>query len=139
MSARLEAINITCRDHAASGARWAEILGLEAHGDVTSANDFILYRIPGTEVYFAFQQPDNGEVGDSFVPRMHLDAVASGNTREQELDNLLARGMRLVVDARTADGAGWFTVEDADGTQICVGRSDEERAAAGAAKNAASS
>lgn len=138
MSARLEAINITCRDHAASGARWAEILGLEPEGDITSANDFITYRIPGTKVYFAFQPPDNGEVGDTFVPRIHLDAVASGNTREQELENLLARGMTLVVDARTADGAGWFTVEDVDGTQICVGRSDEERAAAKAAREGSS-
>lgn len=130
MSAQLEAINITCRDHAASGARWAEILGLEAYGDVSAANDFILYRIPNTEIFFAFQPPDNGEIGEGFVPRIHLDAMASGNTRDEELQNLLARGMTLVADARTPDGAGWFTVEDADGTQMCVGRSEEERSAA---------
>lgn len=127
MSAKLEAINITCRDHAASGARWAKILGLEPEGDISSANEFILYKIPNTDVYFAFQPPDNGEVGDEFVPRIHLDAAASGNTRDEELANLEAMGVKLVADERTPDG-GWVTLEDDDGTQICIGRSAEERA-----------
>lgn len=130
MGIKFDGINISSRDHVAAGKRWAQILGLEPDGDVTDPQ-YVHYRIPGTEVYFVFQPPEDGETGEAFTPRIHLDAQAEdGSTRNEEVDRLLAMGMKLVVDRRTPDGAGWATLADEDGTEICVGRSDEERAAA---------
>lgn len=129
MATKLEAINITCRDHVATAALWSKVLGLIPFADMdpNDPDDYLMYRIPDTDVFFAFQPPDNGEVGDAFVPRIHLDAFAVGNTRDEEVEKLAAEGLTVTADRRNPDGSGWVTLTDADGTDICIGRSDEER------------
>ncbi|WP_040166399.1 VOC family protein [Microbacterium gorillae] len=131
MSMRLEAINITCRDHVRSGALWASILGLEpVDVDPDDPDEYLLYRIPGTDVALGFQPPDDGEVGTDFVPRIHLDAAATvDSSRDDEVAALLAKGLRVVADRREPDGTGWVTMADDDGTEVCVCRPIEVRTA----------
>jgi catechol 2,3-dioxygenase-like lactoylglutathione lyase family enzyme len=129
MTSRIDAINITCRDHEALGAFWQMVLDL--HEDLEFPNGpgdpETLFVTEPIQIRFLFQPP---EAGDDFRPRIHFDIDPVDRTRDEEADRLLDLGAELVVDRRQPDGSGWVTLKDPDGYELCVQRSQAEREAA---------
>lgn len=129
MTSHIDAINITCSDHEASGRFWQQVLGLEE--DPTNPNNpgdpvTVLVTHP-LQITFVFQP---AEEGDEFRPRIHFDVDAVDGTRDEEVERLRSIGATVVADRRRADGSGYVTLRDPDGYDVCVQRSPEEVAAA---------
>jgi hypothetical protein len=61
--------------------------------------------------------------------RVHLDVVPTDLTRDEEVERLLALGATLYDDRRTSDGRGWAVLQDPEGNEFCVERSQSEREA----------
>ncbi|MGC1206893.1 MAG: VOC family protein [Ornithinimicrobium sp.] len=61
--------------------------------------------------------------------RLHLDLVPAAGSRDEELVRLLELGARTVSDLRQPDGSGWVVPADPEGNELCILRSDAERAA----------
>ncbi|MBD0740172.1 VOC family protein [Streptomyces sp. CBMA29] len=60
--------------------------------------------------------------------RIHL-CLRPETSREQEVERLLALGATFVADRRNPDGTGWAVLADPEGNEMCVLRSDSDRAA----------
>ncbi|WP_328989938.1 VOC family protein [Kribbella sp. NBC_01245] len=60
--------------------------------------------------------------------RLHLDLVPDG-PRDEEVEWLLTIGATLKHDLRNPDGTGWAVMQDPEGNEFCVLRSDAERIA----------
>lgn len=80
--------------------------------------------------------PDTG-VGLLFIPvpegktvknRMHLDIVPTDRTRDDEVERLVALGATVFDDHRLPNGTGFVVMQDPEGNEFCVERSDAERA-----------
>lgn len=83
--------------------------------------------------------PDGGP-GLLFIPvpeprsvknRVHLDIVPTDRTRDEEVERLLGIGATLYEDHRRDDGAGFVVLQDPEGNELCVERSDAERRPSG--------
>lgn len=76
------------------------------------------------------------EVPDADLPakRIHFDLRPREDTRDEEVERLLAHGAALVDDQRGKYGPGtaWVVLADPEGNQMCILRSEEEVAAANA-------
>jgi catechol 2,3-dioxygenase-like lactoylglutathione lyase family enzyme len=59
--------------------------------------------------------------------RVHLDVVPTDLTRDEEVERLLGLGATLYDDRRTSDGRGWAVLQDPEGNEFCVERSQAER------------
>jgi predicted enzyme related to lactoylglutathione lyase len=59
--------------------------------------------------------------------RMHLD-LTPDTTRAEEVARLTALGATVIDDRTRPDGAGWVVLQDPEGNEFCVERSDAERA-----------
>jgi catechol 2,3-dioxygenase-like lactoylglutathione lyase family enzyme len=128
MTSRIDAINITCRDHAELGAFWQQVLGLqEDPDDPNNPGDPVTVFVTEPMRIRVLFQPV--EPGDEFRPRIHFDVDAVDRTRDEEVDRLIALGAELVADHRDDDGTGWVTLRDRDGYELCVQRGAAERAA----------
>ena len=61
--------------------------------------------------------------------RLHLDLrPRDGETRDAEVERLLAMGATAFDDQRQPDGTGWMVLQDPEGNEFCVLRSREEAA-----------
>lgn len=129
MTSRIDAINITCRDHEAAGAFWKQLLGLREDPDNPNlpgdpVTELIAHQV---RVSFLFQPVDEGR---EFEPRIHFDVDPVDGTRDEEVQRLIALGAETVADRRREDGTGWVTLRGPDGYEVCVQRSAAEIAAA---------
>lgn len=65
--------------------------------------------------------------GKTVKNRLHLDLrPREGETRDQEIERLLALGAREQDDRRLPDGTGWMVLCDPEGNEFCVLRSMAE-------------
>ena len=130
MTSRIDAINITCRDHESLGAFWQQVLGLQGIPDNSNepGDPETMFTTGPIAVNFLFQPP---EPGADFAPRIHFDVDAVDLTRGEEVQRCIDLGAELVVDRRRDDGSGWVTLRDPDGYEFCVQRSAEEIARTG--------
>ena len=60
--------------------------------------------------------------------RVLLDLVPLTSRRDEEVDQLLRIGARMVADQRRPDGGGWVVLSDPEGNEFCIERNDAERA-----------
>ena len=61
--------------------------------------------------------------------RRHLDVVPQDRTRDEEVQRLIGLGATLFDDHRKDDGTGFVVLQDPEGNEFCVERSDPERRA----------
>ncbi|MDP3209491.1 MAG: VOC family protein [Rhodoglobus sp.] len=129
MTSRIDAINITCRDHEALGAFWQKVLGLEEDPENPNlpGDPETIFLTQSVRVTLLFQP---SLPSDDFQPRIHFDLDPIDSTRDDEVDRLLALGAQLVADKRQSDGSGWVTLRDPDGYEMCVQRNQAERESA---------
>ena len=65
--------------------------------------------------------------GKTVKNRLHLDIrPRDGETRDQEVERVLALGARQADDRRNPDGTGWVVLQDPQGNEFCILRSHEE-------------
>ncbi|MFE6996631.1 VOC family protein [Microbacterium sp. NPDC057659] len=130
MVSRIDAINITARDHESLGAFWQQLLALqEDPHNPNNPGDPVTVLLTGPiEVRFEFQPVDEGK---EFAPRIHFDLNPVGSTRDEEVERLQELGATVVADRRRDNGSGYVTMSDVDGNQFCIQRSPEEVAATG--------
>ena len=83
-----------------------------------------LLRTPRGDVLFV-QVPDAKTVKN----RTHLDLEPSDRSRDDEVARLVTLGASRVDDQRRPDGTGWVVLADPEGNELCVLRSEAERAA----------
>ncbi|MFE6734708.1 VOC family protein [Microbacterium sp. NPDC057650] len=130
MVSRIDAINITARDHESLGAFWKQLLALQEDPDNPNnpGDPVTVYLTGPIAVRFEFQPVDEGK---AFAPRIHFDLNPVDTTRDAEVERLQELGATVVADRRRENGSGYVTMSDVDGNEFCVQRSPEEVAAAG--------
>ena len=83
-----------------------------------------------------FLRAADGGIGLLFIPvpegktvknRAHLDLVPTDRTRDEEVERLIGLGASQFADHRRPDGTGFVVMQDPDGNEFCVERSDAER------------
>ncbi|WP_029137987.1 VOC family protein [Nakamurella lactea] len=67
--------------------------------------------------------------GKTVKNRAHLCLVSAQQDRDAEVQRLLDLGAAMYDDRRLPDGKGWAVLQDPEGNEFCVLRSDAERAA----------
>ena len=65
--------------------------------------------------------------GKTVKNRVHLDIVPLNLTRDEEVERLIGLGAVLYEDHRRDDGSGFVVLQDPEGNELCVERSDAER------------
>ena len=70
--------------------------------------------------------PDTKQVKN----RIHFDLQPASGTRDEEVQRVVALGATEVDDQRNhyGPGIGWVVLNDPEGNEFCILRSDEERA-----------
>ena len=132
MTSLISHTTIDCRNAYELSEWWKPVLGyVDIDGDP---------NLPGHEECM-IRDPESGhqllfiEVPDEVLPakRIHFDIAPREGTRDEEIDRLLAHGATQVGDQRDkyGPGTGWVTLADPEGNQLCVLRSEAERAATG--------
>jgi predicted enzyme related to lactoylglutathione lyase len=121
MASRIDAINITARDHESLGAFWRSVFDLSEDPDDPNlpGDPVTVYYMQPVPVRFLIQPADEGE---DWAPRIHFDVNPVDRSREEEVERLVALGATVVADRTRADGGGWVTLRDADGYELCVQR-----------------
>lgn len=132
MSVFVSHATFDCHDAYALSEWWRTVLAYEM--DAEDPNE------PGHEECM-IHDPTTGhtllfvEVPDAELParRIHLDVRPRERRQDEEVEWLLGRGANVVADRRGiyGPGSGWVTLEDPEGNQFCVLRSEAERAEAG--------
>lgn len=61
--------------------------------------------------------------------RVHLDIVSTDLKRDEEVERLVGLGATVYADHRRPDGKGFVVMQDPEGNEFCVERSDAERRA----------
>jgi len=130
MPSKIDAINITARDHESLGAFWQSLLGLhEDPNDPNNPGDPVtVYLTEPVAIRIYIQPVDEGK---EFAQRIHLDLTPVDTTRDAEVARLEELGATIVADRRRENGTGYVTMSDVDGNEFCVQRSAEEVAANG--------
>lgn len=120
---------IDCHDAYSLSQWWKGVLGyVDVEGEPNEPGHeecMILDPVSGHRLLFI-------EVADPELPakRIHLDLVPREGTRDAEVERLLGHGASLVADLRETHGPGyWAILADPEGNQLCVLRSESERAA----------
>lgn len=125
MASRIDAINITARDHEALGEFWRSVFDLFADPDDPNlpGDPVTVYYTEPVQIRFLIQPPEPGE---DWRPRIHFDVKPTDRSREDEVDRLVAAGATIVADRTRPDGGGWVTLRDPDGYELCVQRRRDE-------------
>jgi predicted enzyme related to lactoylglutathione lyase len=128
MSARIRHVAIDCRDPYALSLFWAGVTGFDEDPDEPNlpGEDAAWLGDPVSGLGIILQRADAPKTGKN---RVHLDLAPDDRTRDEEVDRVLALGAALVADRRNADGSGWVVLQDPEGNEFCVERSDAEREA----------
>lgn len=130
MTAFISHTTIDCRNAYELSEWWKPVLGyVDLDGDP---------NLPGHEECM-IRDPETGhqllfiEVSDekSAKNRVHLDLRPRTESRDAELEVLLAHGATEVEDHRGihGPGSGWVTLADPEGNEFCILRSEAELAA----------
>jgi predicted enzyme related to lactoylglutathione lyase len=128
MSARIRHVAIDCRDPYALSLFWAGVTGFDEDPDEPNlpGEDAAWLGDPVSGLGIILQRANTPKAGKN---RVHLDLAPDDRTRDEEVDRVLALGAALVADRRNADGSGWVVLQDPEGNEFCVERSDAEREA----------
>jgi predicted enzyme related to lactoylglutathione lyase len=126
MSLTVRTLTFDCADATALASFWSAALGWNAYFD----DD------PEVLVAPSFPPPRGGAPNLLFIPvpepktaknRLHLDVGSDVDGRDAEVARLVELGATVIGDHRTPEGLGWVVLQDPEGNEFCVERSDVER------------
>lgn len=130
MVSRIGHITVDCRDAYALSEWWKQVIGYRDLPDDPNEAGHVECMIEdpasGHRVLF-LEVPDDKATKN----RLHFDLIPTDRTRDDEIERVLALGATEVADLRQSDGTGWMVLADPEGNELCILRSDAERAATG--------
>jgi catechol 2,3-dioxygenase-like lactoylglutathione lyase family enzyme len=119
---------IDCSDAYALSRWWQKVLDYVEDSDDPNApghEECLILSRDGQHRLLFIEVPDRKHVKN----RIHLDLRPQDGSRDKELARLLALGAAQVADRRNDDGTGWVVLEDPEGNEFCILRSEAELAA----------
>ena len=131
MTAFVSHTAIDCRNAYELSEWWKPVLGyvdLEDDPNLPGHEECMI-RDPETGHQLLFiEVPEEKAVKN----RLHLDLRPRSETRDAELETLLAHGATVLADLRGkyGPGSGWVVLADPEGNEFCILRSEAELAAA---------
>jgi uncharacterized protein (TIGR03086 family) len=127
MAVRIKNISFDCADPFALAQFWLRVTAFSKDPDNANApNDpeALLLSPDGSLALRFIAVPEARHVKN----RAHLDLVPLTSRRDEEVDQLLRFGARIVDDRRRSDGSGCVVLADPEGNEFCIERNDAERA-----------
>ncbi|MFF7360067.1 VOC family protein [Streptomyces sp. NPDC008125] len=123
MTSAIRHITVDCADPHTLASFWAAVLGGKlAEDDFPGDPEASVAAGPHALLFIAVEDRK------SVKNRLHLDLQPQDRTRDEEVARLVGLGATLYEDHRKPGGAGWVTLHDPEGNELCVERSAEERA-----------
>jgi uncharacterized protein (TIGR03086 family) len=126
MAVRIKSITFDCADPYRLAQFWLQLTGFSEdpdNGNAPGDPEALLLSPDGSLALLFIAVPEPKHVKN----RVHLDLVPLTSRRDEEVDQLLRIGARLVDDQRWPDD-GWVVLCDPEGNEFCIERSDAERA-----------
>jgi hypothetical protein len=125
MSSRISNICFDAHDPYAQSSWWNDVLDdfTQAPDDEPGNEECGLEGANGQWLLF-LKVPEDKVVKN----RAHLCLVSAQQNRDSEVQRLLSLGATMYDDRRQPDGKGWAVLQDPEGNEFCVLRSDAERA-----------
>ncbi|WP_405796631.1 VOC family protein [Streptomyces sp. NBC_01506] len=122
----LQNVAIDCADAYGLARFWSGVTGRPLHPeDRPGAQETQVLLADGPVLHFN-QVPEPKTVKN----RIHL-CLRPETSRDEEVERLMGLGATFVADHRNPDGSGWAVLADPEGNELCVLRSESDRAAMG--------
>jgi predicted enzyme related to lactoylglutathione lyase len=122
MTSVVQNIFFDCADAYELARFWSGVTGNPVHPDDGPGSPEVTVEMDnGVALYFG-QVPEPKTVKN----RVHV-CLKPDISRDEEVERLLALGATMQHDRRNPDGTGWAVLEDPEGNEFCVLRSDAER------------
>jgi uncharacterized protein (TIGR03086 family) len=127
VAVRIKSITFGCADPYRLARFWSQLTGFSedpGNGIAPGAPEALLLSPDGSLALLFIAVPEPKPVKN----RVHLDLVPLMSRRDEEVDQFLRAGARMVDDQRRPEGGGWVVLSDPEGNEFCIERSDAERA-----------
>jgi len=122
---------VDCRNAYELSEWWKQVLGyVDLDGDPNEAgHEECMIVSPSSGHRVLFIEVPEEKAGKN---RIHFDLVPDTGTRDDEVSRLVALGATQIDDRRDqhGPGIGWVVLQDPEGNELCVLRSEAERALA---------
>ena len=130
MTSFISHTTIDCRNAYELSEWWKQLLGyVDIEGDPNEpGHEECMIASPDTGHRLLFiEVPDDKRVKN----RIHFDIQPRFGTRDEEVEWAIGLGAVEIDDQRNhyGPGIGWVVLQDPEGNEFCILRSDEERAA----------
>jgi len=124
MTLRIRLITFDCADPYLLAGFWSQVTGYQE--DPENSNhpedpEGALLAPDGSATLLFIKVPEGKVVKN----RVHLDLAppdSTPETRDREVERVLALGATLVEDHRRPDRTGWVTLADPEGNEFCIER-----------------
>lgn len=117
-------VAIDCADAYELAQFWSEVTGCPLHPEDERGDPEIDVMLPEGPLLHFNEVPEPKTAKN----RVHL-CLRPETSREDEIERLLSLGAAFVADHREPDGAGFAVLADPEGNELCVVRSESDRAA----------
>ena len=135
MTSSIAHTSVDCRNAYELSEWWKQVLGyVDLDGDPNlPGHEECMIVAPassGSRHRVLFIEVPEDKAGKN---RIHFDLVPQTGTRDDEVARLVAMGATELEDRRDqhGPGIGWVVLQDPEGNEFCVLRSEAERAVAG--------
>ncbi|NYD43200.1 VOC family protein [Nocardioides panaciterrulae] len=123
MASRIRNTCIDCADPYALALFWSRVLGVAMDPEDAPGADEAGFDVEGGRSLLFLRVPEPKATKN----RLHLCLEPQQQQRDQEVARLLDLGATLWDDQRRPDGTGWAVLQDPEGNEFCVLRSEAER------------
>ncbi len=126
MTLKINQITFDAHEPAAISRFWSEAFGFaEDPNDpnLPEHDEAAIYSPDRSQVVLFIRVPE----GKTVKNRVHLDVSSTDLTRDQEVERLQALGATIYDNRVTPEGKGWVVMQDPEGNEFCVERSDSEK------------
>jgi predicted enzyme related to lactoylglutathione lyase len=125
MASTIRNICFDAADPYALAQWWSQVLDIPVDPDCQPGDRETGFALADGQWLLFLKVPESKSVKN----RVHL-CLEPEQPREAEVERLLGIGATMYDDRRNPDGSGWAVLRDPEGNELCVLRSDAERAAA---------
>jgi predicted enzyme related to lactoylglutathione lyase len=124
MAMTVRNLTFDCSDARRLAEFWAALTGWTVFYD-DDPEVMVAPHFPPTGLKLLFIPVPEGKTAKN---RLHVDLEPSDRTRDEAVEQALALGATVIGDFRDPDGSGWVTLADPEGNELCIERSQAERA-----------
>jgi predicted enzyme related to lactoylglutathione lyase len=121
----LRHVTVDCADPYALGTFWSAVTGWPVSAEDEPGDPEVLVQAPPPVPGLLFIRVPEARTAKN---RVHIDWVPTERSRDAEVERILGLGATVHEDHRTPDGRGWVTLQDPEGNEFCIERSEAERA-----------